>query len=93
MKDLPLNNQVENSFFHRISNISVTCPHAQPTARAVIEKSEWTFSGLGVEITFNDLGQALWYFCLSLFIIMIIAAFLGSLVFLYSPFRFPAFCD
>ena len=35
------NNQVKNIFF-RISNISVPCPHAQLTARTLIEKL-WTF--------------------------------------------------
>ena len=37
------NNQVKNSFF-RISNISVTCPHAQLRGRTVFKKL-WTFSG------------------------------------------------
>ena len=38
------NNQVENSYFFRISNISVPCPHAQLRGRTVIEKL-WTFFG------------------------------------------------
>ena len=44
MKDLPLNNQVENSLL-KISNIRVrpTCPHAQPTACTVIKKDYFRY--------------------------------------------------
>ena len=41
--DLPSNNQVDN-IFCRISNISVTCPHAQLIFHTVIKKL-WTFFG------------------------------------------------
>ena len=42
LKDLPPNIEVKNIFF-RISNISVTCPHAQLTARTVLQNNRHFF--------------------------------------------------
>ena len=41
--NISVNNQVENSFFFRISNISVPCPHAELRGRTIIKKL-WIFS-------------------------------------------------
>ena len=41
--NISVNNQVENSFFFRISNISVPCPHADLRGRTIIKKL-WIFS-------------------------------------------------
>ena len=51
-KNLPQNNQIENSFF-RISNISALRSHAQLIVRTVIKKLFGHSSDLGIEIALS----------------------------------------